>query len=96
MLRKISRKKWAMWPWEIADSFEGECIEEKCSMSEVVEFCSRSDQNIEDKYLNQKLNEQRMERYRYCETHVEKRVNATKQIRHGSFSCLKRNLEISI
>ena len=41
---KTGRHKWTMWPWEIADSFEGECIEETCTQSEVVEFCSRSDQ----------------------------------------------------
>jgi len=83
VLRKTSRHKWTMWPWEIADSFEGECIEETCTKSEVVEFCSRSDDNIEDKNLNNELNTQRMQRYHYCETHVEKRVNATKQISYS-------------
>ena len=32
---KKGRKKLAIWPWEYADSFEGECIEEVCSKSEV-------------------------------------------------------------
>ena len=32
---KKGRKKLAIWPWEYADSFEGECIEEVCTKSEV-------------------------------------------------------------
>ena len=34
-LLKKGRKKLAIWPWEYADSFEGECIEEACDRSEV-------------------------------------------------------------
>ena len=33
---KKGRKKLAFWLWEYNDSFEGECIEEVCTKSEVV------------------------------------------------------------
>jgi len=82
---KKGRKKLAIWPWEYADSFEGECIEEVCTKSEVDEFCSRQDNEVfKERKHQDALLDQRMERYKFCDKHVSKRVNATKQINKRS------------
>ena len=51
------------------------------------EFCSRQDEGVFTTKEHQKaLLKQRMERYHFCDKHVSKRVNATKQINKRSSS----------